>query len=262
MSRKCGILEVSNLYASTTCCRDSFRFLVTGMLHVHTQAINNIRTWFSTSPRMKTEERLIGVCGRNLPACRTDCHGTAKSLLPATRSLRVLLFACCNRQKDPSSSVRHLLKTFEISQITTSTNIWATSLEAQLNNNNTNISNLLLLFLFLLSNPPLWSRGQSSWLQIQRSGFDSRRYQIFWEVVGLERGPLSLVKRTEELFERKNSGSGLEHRKYCHRDPSHWPLGTIYPQQLTLTSLGRYSSLEDFFFSCPALLSSLCVVCV
>jgi hypothetical protein len=25
----------------------------------------------------------------------------------------------------------------------------------------------------------LWSSGQSSWLQIQRSGFDSRRYQIF-----------------------------------------------------------------------------------
>jgi hypothetical protein len=25
--------------------------------------------------------------------------------------------------------------------------------------------------------PPLWSSGQSSWLQIQR--FDSRRYQIF-----------------------------------------------------------------------------------
>jgi hypothetical protein len=27
-------------------------------------------------------------------------------------------------------------------------------------------------------------------------GFDSRRYQIFWEVVGLERGPLSLVSIT------------------------------------------------------------------
>jgi hypothetical protein len=27
--------------------------------------------------------------------------------------------------------------------------------------------------------PPLWSSGQSSWLQIQRSGFDSRRYQMF-----------------------------------------------------------------------------------
>jgi hypothetical protein len=33
----------------------------------------------------------------------------------------------------------------------------------------------------------LWSSDQSSWLQIQRSGFDFRRYQIFWEVMGLER---------------------------------------------------------------------------
>jgi hypothetical protein len=28
-------------------------------------------------------------------------------------------------------------------------------------------------------------------------GFDSRRYQIFWEIVGLERGPLSLVRIIE-----------------------------------------------------------------
>jgi hypothetical protein len=35
--------------------------------------------------------------------------------------------------------------------------------------------------------------GQSSWLQIRGSGFDSRRYQIFWEVVCLERSPLGLV---------------------------------------------------------------------
>jgi hypothetical protein len=41
-------------------------------------------------------------------------------------------------------------------------------------------------------------------------GFDSRRYQIFWEVVGLERGPLSLVRIIEELLEQKSSGSGLE----------------------------------------------------
>jgi hypothetical protein len=27
--------------------------------------------------------------------------------------------------------------------------------------------------------PPLWSSGQGSWLQIQTSGFDSGRYQIF-----------------------------------------------------------------------------------
>jgi hypothetical protein len=38
--------------------------------------------------------------------------------------------------------------------------------------------------------------------------FDSRRYQIFWEVVGLERGPLSLVRIIEELLEWKSSGSG------------------------------------------------------
>jgi hypothetical protein len=41
-------------------------------------------------------------------------------------------------------------------------------------------------------------------------GFDSRRYQIFWEVVGLERGPLSLVRIIEELLKGKSSGSGLE----------------------------------------------------
>jgi hypothetical protein len=39
--------------------------------------------------------------------------------------------------------------------------------------------------------PPLWSSGQSSWLQIQRPRFDSRRCHILWEVVGLERGPLN-----------------------------------------------------------------------
>jgi hypothetical protein len=53
------------------------------------------------------------------------------------------------------------------------------------------------------SRPPLLSSGQSSWLQIRRPGFDSRHYKIFWEVVGLERGPLSLVGTTEELHERK-----------------------------------------------------------
>jgi hypothetical protein len=56
----------------------------------------------------------------------------------------------------------------------------------------------------------LWSSGQSSWLQIQRSGFDSRRYQIFSEVVGLEWGPLSLVSTIEQLLGRKSSGSSLE----------------------------------------------------
>jgi hypothetical protein len=47
---------------------------------------------------------------------------------------------------------------------------------------------------------PLWSSGQSPWLQIERSEFDSRRYQIFWEVVGLELGPFNLVSTNEELL--------------------------------------------------------------
>jgi hypothetical protein len=33
---------------------------------------------------------------------------------------------------------------------------------------------------------------------------------MFWEVEGLERGPLSLVITIEELLGRKISGSGLE----------------------------------------------------
>jgi hypothetical protein len=49
---------------------------------------------------------------------------------------------------------------------------------------------------------PLWSSGQSSWLQIRRPGFDSRHYQKK-KVVGLERGPLSFVSTTEELLDRK-----------------------------------------------------------
>jgi hypothetical protein len=37
----------------------------------------------------------------------------------------------------------------------------------------------LLYFSGLAARTHLWSSGQSSWLQIQRSGFDSRRCQIF-----------------------------------------------------------------------------------
>jgi hypothetical protein len=77
---------------------------------------------------------------------------------------------------------------------------------------------------------PLWSNGQSSWLQIQRSGFDSRHYQIFWELVSLERSPLSLVSTIEELLGRKSSGSDLENQEYCRKDPSRLPRDTLYPQ--------------------------------
>jgi hypothetical protein len=60
-----------------------------------------------------------------------------------------------------------------------------------------------------LSNDPL--RGLVVRVPGHRSrdpGFNFRRYQIFQEVVGLERGPLILVRITEELPEWKSSGSG------------------------------------------------------
>jgi hypothetical protein len=84
--------------------------------------------------------------------------------------------------------------------------------------------------------PPLWPSGQSSWLHILRYRVRFRRYQIFWEVVGLERGPLSLVSTTEDLLGRNSSGSGLENREYGRGDPLRWPRDTLCPQKLALTS--------------------------
>jgi hypothetical protein len=70
--------------------------------------------------------------------------------------------------------------------------------------------------------------------------------------MGLERGPLSLVSTTEELFGSNSSGSGLESREYGCRDSSRWQRGTLYPQKDGTNfadkqrSLGQYSSLADW----------------
>jgi hypothetical protein len=42
--------------------------------------------------------------------------------------------------------------------------------------------------------------------------FDSWRFQVFWEAVGPQRGPLSLVRTTEELLGINSSGFGQENR--------------------------------------------------
>jgi hypothetical protein len=70
------------------------------------------------------------------------------------------------------------------------------------------------------------------------------------QVVGLERGPLSLVSTTEELLGRKSSGSCLEKREYGlgirHADHVA-PLSAkaVNHSAEKRWSLGRYSSLAD-----------------
>jgi hypothetical protein len=76
-------------------------------------------------------------------------------------------------------------------------------------------------------------------------GFGSRSYQIFWQVVGLEQGPLSLISTIEELLERQSSCAGLENRDYGRGDLPRWPLDTLFPQKLALTSPISGSSSVD-----------------
>jgi hypothetical protein len=59
---------------------------------------------------------------------------------------------------------------------------------------------------------------------------------MFWEVVGLERGLLSLVSTIEELLGRNSSGSSPKNREYGHGDPLHWPRDTLYLQKVGITS--------------------------
>jgi hypothetical protein len=75
--------------------------------------------------------------------------------------------------------------------------------------------------------------------------FDFGPYQISWKVVGLERGPLSLVSITEELLEWKSSGSGSRKQRLTAlaiRCADHATSSIADMRQ----TLGRYSSLADF----------------
>jgi hypothetical protein len=67
-------------------------------------------------------------------------------------------------------------------------------------------------------------------------GSDSRRYQMFCEVVSLERGPLNLVSITEELIEWRISCSGSRSSRLTavgircadHATPSILKIGTNF----------------------------------
>jgi hypothetical protein len=67
-------------------------------------------------------------------------------------------------------------------------------------------------------------------------GFNSQRYQIFWQVIGLERDPLNRVRIIEMLLEWTNCGSDLENWLYGRWDPLRWARDNLYPQKLALTS--------------------------
>jgi hypothetical protein len=73
--------------------------------------------------------------------------------------------------------------------------------------------------------------------EFQKSGFDYRPYPFFWEVLGLEQGPLNIVSTIEELLERKKVRAPVyENREFGRRDPSCLPCNPFYPQKLVLTS--------------------------
>jgi hypothetical protein len=81
-------------------------------------------------------------------------------------------------------------------------------------------------------------------------GFDTRRFQIFWEAVGLERCPLSLVRKTEELLGRNSSGSGQKSETNNRGFPcaDHVTLSIRKSWHYFANkrqSLGRHSSLAD-----------------
>jgi hypothetical protein len=83
--------------------------------------------------------------------------------------------------------------------------------------------------------PPLWSRSQSSWLQVQRSWVRFTTLPDFLRS-GSGTGSAHLMSTVEKVLGRNSSGFGLESLKYSHRDLLRWPCDTLYPQKLTLSS--------------------------
>jgi hypothetical protein len=67
-------------------------------------------------------------------------------------------------------------------------------------------------------------------------GLDCRPYQIFWELVGLERVPLSLASTIEELLGRIKQRLGSRKPIIRPWGALRWPRETLYALNLALTS--------------------------
>jgi hypothetical protein len=121
-------------------------------------------------------------------------------------------------------------------------------------------SNMFISLCVVYIRPPRWSSGQSCWLQIERSRVRFPALTDFLRVVGLDKGPFSLVRTIEELLGRNSSGSGLENREYGRGDPLRWPRDTRYQKKFSLpspTSGGRsvtivrlWANAMEFLFIC------------
>jgi hypothetical protein len=101
------------------------------------------------------------------------------------------------------------------------------------------------------SRPPLWSSGQSSWLQIQRPGFRFPALPDFLRSSGSGTGSTQPREYNWGATWKKSSGSGLESREYDRGDLLCWPRNTPLSVKVgtnfvdKLRSLGRYSLLAD-----------------
>jgi hypothetical protein len=76
-----------------------------------------------------------------------------------------------------------------------------------------------MILIMKAKQPPLWSSGQSSWLQIRRSQVRFPELPHFFRSSGSRTGPLSFVSTIEDLLGRNSSGSCLEIREHGCGNP-------------------------------------------
>jgi hypothetical protein len=81
----------------------------------------------------------------------------------------------------------------------------------------------------------MWSSGEGSWLQIQKSGFDPGATRCVEEYCVWNGVHSASWVQLRSYLEEKVAAPGLEIREYGCRDPTRWPRGTLCPQKLALT---------------------------